>query len=98
MAARSVEPRHADPVAFLHIGDTLADGRDVSHALVTGDERRLRLDRPVPLGGVQVGMAHARRLDRDLYHARFDLGNGHLVDRERGAEFSNHGGFHRSCH
>ncbi len=49
---------------------TATHGHDVPHALVTGDERRVRFDRPVALGGVQVGVADTTGLDPDQYLAR----------------------------
>ena len=98
VAAGGVEPGHADPVALLDVLDAAADGGDVADALVAGDERRVRLDRPVALGGVQVGVADARGVDRHLDHAGARLGDRHLVDGQRLAELANDGGFHGLGH
>ena len=62
-------PTRSPSLTWRHAG---ADRDDVADALVAGDERRLRLDRPVALGGVQVGVADAARrdLDQDLARRR----------------------------
>ncbi|PAV92719.1 hypothetical protein WR25_21442 [Diploscapter pachys] len=98
VAAGGVEPRHAHPVAFLDMLDALADRRDIADALMPRDEGRVGLDRPVALGGVQVGVADARRLDRDLDQAVADLGNGDFIDGERGTEFADDGCLHGLGH
>ena len=64
-AAGVAEPRHRDAVAERDLGDAGAELDDDADALVAGDERRRRLDRPVAVGGVDVGVAQARRLDLD---------------------------------
>ena len=72
MAAGRVEPRHADAVAFLDDRDARADRGDAADGLVAGDERQLRLQRPVAGRGVKVGVADAAGLglDQDLARAR----------------------------
>ena len=57
-------------------GDAGADRLDDADALVAGDERRRRLDRPVAVGGVDVGVAQAARLDADQDLAGSGLGDG----------------------
>jgi hypothetical protein len=93
-----VEPGDADAVALLDVGHAGADGRHEAHALVAGDERRLRLHRPVALGGVEVGVADAGRLHRDLDLAGAGLGHRDLIDGERLAELPHDGSLHRLCH
>ena len=83
VAAGGVQPGHADPVALLDRRDAGADGRDGADALVAGNEGRRGLHRPVAVGGVQVGVAHARGLDLDQDLARARLGYRHLLDRQR---------------
>ena len=63
MSAGGIEPGYADAVALLDVPDAHADGDDVSYTLVTRDEGRLRLDRPVALNGMEVRVADARRRD-----------------------------------
>jgi hypothetical protein len=48
-----------------------------------GDERRRRLDRPVAVGGVDVGVAAPRGLDPDDDLALTSDRLGNLVDDER---------------
>ena len=98
MAAGGVEPRHADPVTFFHVRHPRAHRGNEADALVAQDKRRLGLDRPVAFGGVQVGVAHARRLDRDLDHPGRDFGYRHFLDPQRGAEFAHDGCFHSLAH
>ena len=98
MAAGGIEPGHADPVAFPDMFHARAHAGDETDALVARDEGRCRLDRPVALGGVQIGVANARGVDRHLDLARAGLGHRHLVDGQRLAEFPHHGGFHGLGH
>jgi hypothetical protein len=80
LAARGVEPDDADAVAFLHGLDVLANAGDETDALVARDERRPRLDGPVALGGVQVGMTYAADFHLDLYFFRTGFWDCHLFD------------------
>ncbi|MCY1240223.1 hypothetical protein D9M72_530600 [compost metagenome] len=98
IAAGAVEPGHADAVAFFHAGHAAAHGGNKAHAFVAGDEGQGGFDRPVAVGGVQVGMADARGFDLYLDLAGAGLGNRNFVDRERRAEFTHHRGFHRCRH
>jgi hypothetical protein len=74
-AARVTQPRHGHPLPELQASDAVADGVNWAHALVARHERRGWLDRPVAVGGVNVGIAQAGGLhpDRDL--PRHRLGN-----------------------
>ena len=58
-AARRPQPRVADLVADLQVVDTVTECDDGAVALVAGDERRLRLDRPITVCGMQIGVADA---------------------------------------
>ena len=58
-AACVAEPGHRDAVAERDLGHPRAELDDDSDTLVTGDERRRGLDRPVAVSGVDVGMAQA---------------------------------------
>jgi hypothetical protein len=60
----------------VRIGSRRADCWDKTDAFVTGDEWQRRLNGPITVSCMQVGMANARRLDidEDLTRAR----RGHL--------------------
>lgn len=64
-----VQPGDADSIAFVEFGDAGTEGCDNSGRLVPGDERRRRLDRPVALCGMQIGMAYAAGDDLHQYLA-----------------------------
>ena len=69
-AARVAEPGHGDAVADRHLRDAGAELLDDADALVAGDEGRRRLDRPVAVRRMDVGVAETRRLDPDEDVAR----------------------------
>ncbi|MCY1293477.1 hypothetical protein D9M70_427380 [compost metagenome] len=93
-AAGGVQPGHADAVAFLHPGHPGAHRGDVADALVPGNERQARLHRPVALGGVQVGVADAGRLDLHQHLPGAGQGDFHFLDPQRFAEGVDYRGFH----
>ena len=68
MTAGRVDPGNPDPIAFLHDCYTRSDGSDRSDCLMAGNERQIRLNRPVAMRGVKIGVAHPARLrfDYDL--------------------------------
>ena len=80
------EPRQRNPVADLVRDDAVAELLDDPDALMTGDERCRRFDRPVAAGGVDVGVADAGRLDPDQDLAGARCGDGKIADLERGPE------------
>ena len=59
-----------------------AEAFDDPDSLVAGDERRMRLDRPVPVGGVDVGVAQPAGLDLDHHLPWSGLWFGHLLDAQ----------------
>jgi hypothetical protein len=61
---------------------------------VAGDERRFRLDWPVAVRGVDVGVAQTRRLDPDHDFARPSDRLWHVLDDQRLAELMDYSGFH----
>ena len=63
---------------------------------MAGDERRARLDRPVTLCGMQIGVAHAGRFQ--LYQCLAVAGGRQveLLDLQWPAEFGDDGGAHVS--
>lgn len=67
-------------------------------ALVAGNERRCRLDRPIAVGRMDVGMANAARGDADQDLAGTNLGNGDFADFERCAERVDDSGHHGAGH
>ena len=68
------------PCGVLTPGADLLDDPDT---FVTGNERRGGLDRPVTVGGVDVGVTQARGLDLDQDLAGAGDGLRHLLDAER---------------
>src|ERR1700733_9483729 len=71
MTAGRVEPRHANPIAFLDALDAGADRDHAADGLVARDKRQFRLQRPVAGRSVNVGVANAASLglDQDLARA-----------------------------
>src|SRR6478672_9242412 len=53
VATGGVEPGHTNPVALLDVLDAGTDARDETNTLMTRNEGRLGLHRPVALGGMQ---------------------------------------------
>src|SRR5690606_9863081 len=98
VTAGRVQPRNADAVAFLDVGDALAHRDHMAYALVAGNEGGIGLYRPVAFSGVQVGVADATGLDLDQDVASGRAWNGDFFDHQRLAEFADHGGFHRLVH
>lgn len=93
-AAGAVQPGHAHAITFLDMLDVLAHRSHMAHALMAGNEGRMRLDGPVAFGRMQIGVADAGggNLDQDLIVCR--SGYRHFFDRERLPEGTHHGGFH----
>ena len=71
-----------------------ADALDDADALVAGDERRRRLDRPLAAGGVDVGVAEPAGLDADEHLLRSRDRDREVLDLERTVEATDDGGFH----
>jgi len=71
--------------------DLAANCNDVADAFVAGDERRIRLCRPVSFRSMKVGVAHATgiNLDEDLVGP--DLGDGKPLNGERLSELADDG-------
>ena len=82
-AAGVAQPRHRDAVADRDLGLTRAELDDDPDALVPGHERRRRLDRPVAVRRVDVGVAETRRLDPHPHLAGGELGRRDLLDAQR---------------
>jgi hypothetical protein len=93
-AARRPQPRVADLVTDLEVVHTLTECDDGAVALVAGDERRLRLDRPIAVRRMQIGVAHPGGLH---FHQGFTVAGGgqfEIGNLQRGAEFGDHRGTH----
>lgn len=93
IAAGGIEPRHVDPVAFLHMGDACAHLTGKAQAFMARNEWG-GLYGSIAFGGVKIGMADAGRLHRHLNLAGASLWHGDFIDDEWFAEFANHGSFH----
>src|ERR1700690_2416032 len=99
MTAGGVEPRHTDTVALFDNNYSCSDCGDQADGFVAGNKRKRRLDRPIPVCGVEVSVANATRLR--LHH---DLSNSRswdvpLTKHKRLSETLNHCRVHLSwCH
>src|SRR6185437_8801648 len=91
--AREAKPGDGDPVAPGVQCRARPDGDYRADAFVSGDKRRVRLDRPFAIRGVDVGVAQARRLHLDEYLARPWLGHGEFAYFQL-AEFRDDGRLH----
>jgi hypothetical protein len=60
-----MEPRESDGITFTEMRDAGTKRGDEAGAFVSGNEWQRWLDRPVPIGGMQVRMADAAGLDLD---------------------------------
>ena len=93
-----MQPRNADAIALLDAKDGTADGGHRPHAFVSGYEGRVRLDGPIALRCVEIGMADPRRGNTDENLVLLGFRNGHFLDREWSPEMVDDGGFHRAGH
>ena len=98
VAARRIEPRNADAVAFLDMRDARADGGDMADALVARDEWRLGLDRPIAVRRVQVRVADAARRDLDKDLAGLWARHRYLLNNQRLIELTDDCRFHGLGH
>ena len=64
-AAGRPQPGVADFVANLQVVDAFAEGDDGAVALVSGNEGWLRLDRPISVRRMEIGVADAGGLELD---------------------------------
>ena len=95
VATGIAEPRQRDAHTDLDsVAVARTDALDDPDPLVAWDERRRRLDRPVALGGMDVGVAQPTGLDPDEDLLRARLGHGTVLDDERLVEAANDGGLH----
>ena len=80
MAAGGVKPRHADAITFLDMSDAIADTDDIADTFVAGNEGQCRLDWPVAVSRMQIGVTYAGRLDVDENLTAPGLRDGDLFD------------------
>src|SRR5271155_3036203 len=96
-AAAPVEPGDADAVADLQIFDGCAFSHDAAGNFGTEDQRFFddaHQLRPIGIGQMQIGMAHAAGFDFDQDFVRGGLGLLDLFDIQGRFEFAQDGGFH----
>ena len=72
MTAGRIEPRHAHTVTLFDDRHARPNGGDQSDALMAGNEGKRRLQRPVALGGMKIGVAYPAGLGLDKDLARSD--------------------------
>ena len=80
-AACRMQPGDTDTVAFadaLYLG---THGEDMSHSFMPRNEGQTRLDRPVSVRRMQIGMAHAAGGHLHQHPVPRHLGDGHVFDR-----------------
>lgn len=94
MTAGRVEPGHPDPVALLDEFDAGAHRRYAAHGLMAGNERQLRLGRPVAGRRMQIGVTDSARLAIDENLARTGRWDRPLLLRQRPAEVFDDGDLH----
>lgn len=84
--ARRVEPGHADPVTLLHGRHASAERGDTANALMARGERQRRLQRPVSVSRMQIGVADAAGLGFDKDLSRTRCGNVEFLEDQGFAE------------
>jgi hypothetical protein len=62
MTTCGVEPRHSHPIPLLDRHHAGSDGGYLPDALMAGDERKCRFERPITTRGVKIRMAHTTSL------------------------------------
>ena len=100
-AARAALAAHRSPVqdhevTGRQVGDVRSDGLDHAGRLVAQKEREVVVD--AALAVMQVGVAHAARLDRDDRLARTGIGDDDRLDGDRAALFLGHDTAHFLSH
>ncbi len=76
------------------MGDPGAHRHHMADAFVTGDEGRIGLDRPIALGGMQIGVADAAGGDLDQYLAGTRGGHLDFAEFQGFAKGGDDSGFH----
>ena len=97
-AAGRMQPRNADPVALFDATHAWPKGSHVTDTFVTRNKGRLWFHWPVSLGGMQIGVADASRLDANEDFASPRFGNWHLLEHKRFPEALNDSRLHHFRH
>jgi len=98
MTTRRVEPRHANPVALLYDCHPRADCDDGSDGLMARNERERRLDRPVAMRSMEIGVAYAARLSFDQDLSWTGLRDVPFLKQQGLSKLLDYGGVHLACH
>ena len=88
------QERVAHLVSHREVDNPLTESDNGAVALVTGDERRRRLEWPIPMRGMQIGVAHPRRLHLDQRLTVTRCRKVEFGKLERCTEFGDHGSSH----
>ena len=91
-AAGIAQPGHRDAFADGDLGHAGTELDDDADALMAGDERRRRLDGPVAMRGMDVGVAQPGRLHVDAHLPELEPEDRDLLDGQRLAEGVDDGG------
>jgi hypothetical protein len=92
-----VQPRDGHPLAHASLGHAVTDQLDPADTLVPGNERRDRLDRPVAMRGMDVGVAQARGLQVDDHLPGSGRRDGPLLDDEGLTQLAHNCSLHRDA-
>src|SRR5690606_16198541 len=95
-AAGVMKPRYSDGIAFADSGDASAKRSDVTHAFVPRDQGERRLDGPVAIDCVQVGVTHTCRFNPDKNLPRAWAGDGHVLQPQGRTKLPCHSRLHRA--
>ena len=98
VATGAVQPGNPHPIAFLDVVDALTHRGDFADAFMAGNKWRIGLDRPVAVGGVQVGVADPGGGDLDQNLAPGGARHLDLLEGQGLTELTNDGGFHGALH
>ncbi len=85
-----MQPGNAHGIIDLEAGDTWTNCGNHAGDFMTGDEWGLRFHRPVTLGRVQVGVAHAARPDPNEQLSRPGCRDRNLLDHQWVAKTMHH--------
>jgi hypothetical protein len=91
-----MQPRNADPVALFDATHAWPKGSHVTDTFVARNKGRFWFHWPVSLGGMQIGVADAGRLDAHEDFASPWFRNWHLLEHKRFLEHTQLGVIERT--
>jgi hypothetical protein len=97
MPARAVKPCDSHAITFFQVRNPRPDSRDDSRSFVAWDEGHYRLDRPIAVHSMQIGVTYS---SRKYFHKRLPWPrrwDGNFSYDQRRTKFFNNGCFHGFC-